>query len=676
MLLASLLSFFSFFLSLKGIAPSVYAGDSGDIIMASWFGGVAHPPGYPLNTMIGWVLTHLPYQATVAYKANLMAVLLMAMVVGITYLIANKITKNLLVSITCALVLAFNPLFWLYAHTIEVFQLNLVLIAVSVYFLFDWREAILAKKQKNRSLYHAALFLGLAIFHHQTSVLVLPGYLYLILKTEDKLFRDYKNILKILGFFSLGFLPYIFIPFAAMRQTPVNWDNPVNIHNFIRLITRADYGTFLPANFIFGSDLKTRLIEVANFFVFIKADFKIVGLIIGIVGIIYSFVKQRVIFWFTLLTIFFTGPFFLFYSSFPLANDFYTGLWERFLLLPYFFALIYIAFGLYLIHSVLVRFFAINKFRAYGKLPTLATGLFLVLLPAYLLVTNYDKTDLSKFYLGEWLAHDVLTSAEPGSIVFLYGDTVVFNSQYLKYTNEKFQDIKLIKGASLYSKYYRDQVMREHHDLTIPENFYGNESNKDSSGYIKSLITGNVRRLPIYAADYFPEIEGYIWTPSGLLKRLISKQEYDKNELLKINEEKFSKFEYADFTYDFGYEQYITPHIKENYYNSLIGIADELIGNSLKSEAKKYLDKAAVLFPERKEAYFRLSNLAFLEDKCDEAKNYLEGIQQFDKKDWRVLALLGDVYAECYKDQERARSYREAAETLRRKVSDKPLESF
>src|SRR3989344_6178638 len=114
MLLASLLSFFSFFLSLKGIAPSVYAGDSGDIIMASWFGGVAHPPGYPLNTMIGWVLTHFPYQATVAYKANLMAVLLMAMVVGITYLIANKITKNLLVSIACALVLAFNPLFWLY----------------------------------------------------------------------------------------------------------------------------------------------------------------------------------------------------------------------------------------------------------------------------------------------------------------------------------------------------------------------------------------------------------------------------------------------------------------------------------------------------------------------------------------------------------------------------------
>ena len=676
MLLVFLLALFSFLLYLKGLAPSVYAGDSADIILASWFGGVAHPPGYPLNTMIGWVFTHLPYQAIVAYKANLMAAFLMSVVVGVNYLKVKKITKNLFVSITCALVLAFNPLFWLYAHTIEVFQLNLVLIASSVYFLFDWREAILAKKQKSRSFYLSILLLGLAVFHHQTSVLVVPAYFYLILKTEGKIFKNYKNILKILGFFSLGFLPYIFIPFAAMRQTPMNWDDPANLHNFIRLITRADYGTFSPANFIVGSDLKTRLIEVANFFLFVKADFKIIGLVIGIIGIIYTFARQRVIFWFTLLAIFFTGPFFLFYSGFPLANDFYTGLWERFLLLPYFFALIYIAFGLYLIHSVLARFFAINKFRAYGKLPTLAAGFFLVLLPAYLLVTNYDKTDLSKFYLGEWLAHDVLASAEPGSIVFVYGDTMAFNSQYLQYTDSEFKTMKIVKGASLYQRYYRDQVMREYPNLMIPENFYSNESNKDSSEYIKSFIISNVQQFPIYADTYFPEIESYRWAPTGLLKKLIPKQQYDKNMLLKTNEEKFSKFKYTDFAYDFGYEQYITPHIKENYYHSLIGVADELIGNGLKSEANKYLDKAVSLFPERKEAYFRLSNLAFLEDKCDEAKNYLERIQQFDKKDWRVLAILSDIHGECYKDEAKAKSFRDDADTLRRKVSDKPLESF
>src|SRR3989344_8748757 len=199
---------FLFVVYSMGVSSSVYGGDSGDIILASWFGGVAHPPGYPLNTMIGWVFTHLPYQAIVAYKANLMAAFLMSVVVGVNYLKVKKITKNLFVSITCALVLAFNPLFWLYAHTIEVFQLNLVLIASSVYFLFDWREAILAKKQKSRSFYLSILLLGLAVFHHQTSVLVVPAYFYLILKTEGKIFKNYKNILKILGFFSLGFLPY------------------------------------------------------------------------------------------------------------------------------------------------------------------------------------------------------------------------------------------------------------------------------------------------------------------------------------------------------------------------------------------------------------------------------------------------------------------------------------
>jgi len=50
--------------------------------------------------------------------------------------------------------LAFTPLFLLYAHIIEVFQLNLVLVGASVYFLFAWREKWLAsvgKKGKDKA---------------------------------------------------------------------------------------------------------------------------------------------------------------------------------------------------------------------------------------------------------------------------------------------------------------------------------------------------------------------------------------------------------------------------------------------------------------------------------------------------------------------------------------------
>ena len=136
----------TFILYIPGISPSVFGGDSGDIILAAYTAGIAHPQGYPLNTMIGWIFTHLPYDATVAYKANLMVAFFQALNVGLAFLITRLLTKNLIISIVSSLILAFTPIFWLYAHVAEVFQLTVLLIGLSSYFLLLWRENFLKKK--------------------------------------------------------------------------------------------------------------------------------------------------------------------------------------------------------------------------------------------------------------------------------------------------------------------------------------------------------------------------------------------------------------------------------------------------------------------------------------------------------------------------------------------------
>src|SRR3989344_4887503 len=135
MLIFLLISFFTFSIYILGVSPSVYGGDSGDIILAAYFGGVAHPPGYPLNSIIGWFFTHLPFGVSVAYRANLMMAVFASLTVGFAFLTIYKLTKNGFVALAASLVLAFIPLFWLYAHIAEVFQLNLLLVALRVYFL-------------------------------------------------------------------------------------------------------------------------------------------------------------------------------------------------------------------------------------------------------------------------------------------------------------------------------------------------------------------------------------------------------------------------------------------------------------------------------------------------------------------------------------------------------------
>src|SRR3989338_4865306 len=177
-------SLFTFVIYFLGISHGVYGGDAGDITLANYFGGVAHPPGYPLNTMIGWIFTHLPFGVSVAYRANLMMAVVQSLVVGVVFLTLYKLTKNIFASLSAVFILAFTPLFWLYAHVAEVFQLNLLLVSISCYFLILWRQSFSKKRGEIKFLYLAFLFWGLAVFNHQTSVLLAPAYFFLFFKTD------------------------------------------------------------------------------------------------------------------------------------------------------------------------------------------------------------------------------------------------------------------------------------------------------------------------------------------------------------------------------------------------------------------------------------------------------------------------------------------------------------
>ena len=54
--------------------PTVPGGDSGELIVTAHLGGVAHPPGYPLFTMIGYIASHAIPFGSVAWRVNMTSV--------------------------------------------------------------------------------------------------------------------------------------------------------------------------------------------------------------------------------------------------------------------------------------------------------------------------------------------------------------------------------------------------------------------------------------------------------------------------------------------------------------------------------------------------------------------------------------------------------------------------
>src|SRR3989338_10234837 len=110
------------------LSRSVYFGDSGEFIAVAKTLGIAHPPGYPLYTILAHLFTLLPF-GNLAFKVNLFSAVTSSLTVVVAYFACLKLTKNRLASASASLFLAFSYLFWLYSLVAEVFALNNLFIA-------------------------------------------------------------------------------------------------------------------------------------------------------------------------------------------------------------------------------------------------------------------------------------------------------------------------------------------------------------------------------------------------------------------------------------------------------------------------------------------------------------------------------------------------------------------
>lgn len=661
-----------------GVSPSAFGGDSGDVILSAWFGGIAHAPGYPLNAMIGWFFTHLPYNASVAFKANLMAAFVMALASGVLFLTLQKLIKHTFVSLITSTIFVFNPLIWLYSHIIEVFQLNLVLVAVSFYFLVCWRESVLAKKTQQKFIYIAFLFWGLAFFHHQTSILLAPTFFYMIFKTHG-LDKKKSTMFKLLVFFLLGFVPNFYLIFASFQNSPTNWVELRTLGDFFKLITRAEYGSFVAAGSLLGAGLASRLSEIFYFFLLLKTDFQIVATVLIFVGAIYSFIKDRVIFLTILIAVMFTGPLFLFYAAFPISGDFYQGLWERFVLITYFFLTIYIAYGFKFLLEFSERKIArLVTNKVILKVFVLATFTVFLTVPFGLFYTNYIKADFSAFKLGDWLGADFLASADDNGVIFLLGDTITFNTEYFYYTNldnEHIRSLHLVRGGSLSDLEYRERLIDLYSDLNAPPEYY-EDIRKEGMHFITLLVNANKNKFPIYIVEDPPSVQGYRWMSVGLLEKLVSEDDYTGDLVIQENQQKFRNFKFVNFESVGSYEHFLVTDLKRLYYVYILRVSDELIAFGKLDDAQQYLNRALLLNSENKEVYLRIAHIFYVEGSCDKSlDNYKKGLS-LDKKDWRILVAISSLYKDCFKDDDFAKSYLDQANYLRSSLEDKSLKSF
>jgi len=660
-----------------GLSRSVYSGDAGDLVSAAVTCGIPHPPGYPLYTFFGCILTRFNL-LTPAYRVGLLSAIPAGISLLVIFVILEKITKNFWISVISICTLSFTYLFWLYSIVPEVFGLNTLFITLLIYI-----SLLILDKPTKRRFYALALVFGLSLSHHHTILFLSPALLYIIYKSRKAL-RTYGHNFYIIfpALFFLGLIPYTYLPIAAWGNPKINWNDPRNLNNFVALVTRADYGTFTSANVI-GETLLERSASLVSFFQILFLDFGLLGIVLIILGAIDQFRTKIKIFYFNFLAIVFLGPIFLFYASFPLVSNFGVGTFERFLIPTYPFLLLWMGTGMYFISKILTfplkKILNTSEDNFYVSLASFKnlkisfltlTSLLFMVFPYKLFISNYPKLSILKNdFTAENLGKDILATIPEKGILLIGHDIPLFNTQYVYFSLGERKDVKLIHFGKLSKEYYVRQLNLFYPEISAPKFQTGN--------YAQKLVEANYGKFPIYSNIKLSGIKDGFWIPYGLVYRFYKKDDLpkDKNYVLEETEKVWKSYHdplSGSLKY---YHNLMQVTIPEQYSEGRLENGKSLVKLGFLDEAKKYFLDGIRLAPENYLNYFYLGETYLLQDKCHDAEKFLLQSYDLGRKDSAILPLMISLYKDCKKDDKKVKFYQEIYEKTKKERSI-PLEKL
>lgn len=634
------------------LTNTVFGGDSGDLVSAIITGGFPHPPGYPLYTILGIFFNHLPINSlSPAGKATLISTL--ATIFSLTLLwllikmIAGKKHFNKFLSLLIILTIGFNYVVWLYAVVPEVFPLNTLIVLLIFYLFLKYY-----KRGKKQYLYLSLLFLGLGFSHHHLFILIIPSLIYLIYKRKQLMVLNLRQWITSIFFFVVGLLPLYYLVYAYKAGGEIIWGETNTLKGFISVFLRKRYGTFVPGDFITNIP-EHRFLQLKNLFLFTKNDFSSFGILLLIFGLIFFFKQKssllRTYLTAVLINIFFFGPFFLFYANFPLGSNFLFGTTERFFHPYYFFLSLFLYFGLY--QFLLIIKFIINQLVHHPVIKKVSYYLLigvLVIYPAGFLMKNFPFIyALKNDQTAENLGRDVLNNAKDNSIIILSTDTLLFNTQYVYYSQPRLRKNKIIiHGSKIYFNYYPKVIRQFYPQVRLIKQ-------KKDLNPLEQFIKDNKNRFLIYANQKYPlrKLTDYQWVPQGLLYRLEKKDQVSSvnnqkainvfwknayNKDLNPKETKFKNFFTSDIL-----RVYSIAHQNSGYYFLTIGNLNQ---------AEKHIKRAQHLQPNDPDVFYLWSVLLTKKGFCRKAE--ISIVNALKKQPLRLyLRQLEEIGKQCFKKE-------------------------
>ncbi len=206
------------------LMPDVLPADAGEFQRVAATASVAHPPGYPLYTMLGWLFSRLPFARTPAWRVNFFSAVTAAATGALVFHTARRMTDSAWGGLAAALTLGSATTFWATAtqasiRPLTAFFTALCLDALTLHSRCKMQDA--GCDDRSLVLFMVALSLGLV--HHPSLAFPAAAFVLYLVLIDPGLLRQPRRWLKPLLTFALGLLVLIYLPLrggAELRTLP------------------------------------------------------------------------------------------------------------------------------------------------------------------------------------------------------------------------------------------------------------------------------------------------------------------------------------------------------------------------------------------------------------------------------------------------------------------------
>ncbi|XP_077180105.1 protein O-mannosyl-transferase TMEM260 isoform X2 [Paroedura picta] len=448
---------------LAGLPRSVPGGDSGELITAAYELGVAHPPGYPLFTLLAKLAIELLPFGSVAYRVNLLCALLGAAAASLLFDTVSRLSGMPAAGIFAAGMFSFARLTWQWSITAEVFSLNNLFVVLLMALSLRFEEAA-SPKERSKISKVGAFCCSLSLCNQHTVVIYV---LCIVLWVFSRLFREGEltlgHVLKLTLCFLAGCLPYLYLPASShFNKARWTWGDQTTLKGFMTHLLREEYGTFSLAKSENGSSMTDILLFQATQMAELSLAVPSLAIAASLCSVARLEVKRPPLVHLFTLMFFSYSFFFAWRANLDISKPLFMGVVERFWMQSN--AVLAVLAGL-----GFSSLFSLGKaLIGNNQILHCLEWIVAVVLVTGQIYSNYSICDQSRNDVVDQFARNVLSSMPPDAVILLRGDLPGNSLRYLHYCEGVRPDVTLVDQEMMTYPWYLPKLAKHLPGVVFP----------------------------------------------------------------------------------------------------------------------------------------------------------------------------------------------------------------